>query len=115
MTTDSKGPIDWHLRALMAEAGMFQTTELLTPLREQGITLSREQVYRLVTKAPERLNVEVLAALCRIFGCQPNDLITVTAQPAVARRTGTAHGRDTAIGDLRPVRARLHRPADPGR
>jgi len=35
MGTDSKGPIDWHLRALMAEAGMFQTTELLAPLREQ--------------------------------------------------------------------------------
>jgi DNA-binding Xre family transcriptional regulator len=115
MGTDSKGPIDWHLRALMAEAGMFQTTELLAPLREQGIVLSREQVYRLVTKAPERLNVEVLAALCRIFGCQPNDLITVVARPAAAKKTGTGRGRDTAIGDLRHVRARLHRPADPGR
>lgn len=115
MATESKGPIDWHLRAVMAEVGMFQTTELLAPLREQGIDLSREQVYRLVTRTPERLNVEVLAALCRIFECQPNDLITVTAQPAVARKTGTARGRDTAIGDLRPVRARLHRPADPNR
>ncbi|MBN9215839.1 MULTISPECIES: helix-turn-helix transcriptional regulator [unclassified Microbacterium] len=115
MTTESKGHIDWHLRAVMAEVGMFQTTELLTPLREQGVDLSREQVYRLVTRTPERLNVEVLAALCRIFGCQPNDLITVTAQSAVARRTGTARGRDSAIGDLRPVRARLHRPVDPDR
>ncbi|WP_404438664.1 helix-turn-helix transcriptional regulator [Microbacterium aerolatum] len=115
MTTESTGPIDWHLRTVMAEAGMFQTTELLAPLREQGVDLSREQVYRLVTRTPERLNVEVLAALCRIFGCQPNDLITVTAQPAVARKTGTARGRDSAIGNLRPVRARLHRPADPNR
>ncbi|HWV50170.1 MAG TPA: helix-turn-helix transcriptional regulator [Microbacterium sp.] len=115
MTIEPTGPIGWHLRAVMAEAGMFQTTELLVPLREQGVELSREQVYRLVTRAPERLNVEVLAALCRIFGCQPNDLITVAVQPAAARKTGTARGRDTAIGDLRPVRARLHRPADPDR
>lgn len=115
MTAEPKGPIDWHVRTLMAEAGMFQTTELLAPLREQGVELSREQVYRLVTRTPERLNLEVLAALCRIFGCQPNDLITVTAQPAAARKTGTARGGDTAIGDLRPVRARLHRPADVAR
>ena len=67
---------------------MFQTTELIQPLREQGVDLSREQVYRLVTRSPERLNVEVLAALCRIFGCQPNDLITVTAhrRPAAGSR-----------------------------
>lgn len=115
MVNESTGPIDWRLRTVMAEAGMFQTTELIAPLREQGVVLSREQVYRLVTRIPERLNVEVLAALCRIFGCQPNDLITVMAQPATAKRTGTARGRDAAIGDLRPVRARLHRPADPNR
>ncbi|MGF2950697.1 helix-turn-helix domain-containing protein [Microbacterium alcoholitolerans] len=108
--------IDWHLRARMAEAGMFQTTELIQPLREQGVDLSREQVYRLVTRSPERLNVEVLAALCRIFGCQPNDLITVTAQPVIGRKTGSARGQtDTGIGDLRPVRARLHRPSESGR
>ncbi|ODT24737.1 helix-turn-helix transcriptional regulator [Microbacterium sp. SCN 69-37] len=116
MTADSTGPIDWHLRALMADAHMFQTTELIAPLREQGVELSREQVYRLVTRAPERLNVEVLAALCRIFGCQPNDLITVTAQPAASRKTGTDHGQhDSTIGELRPIRARLRRPDASGR
>ena len=102
------------LRKLAQQVGSRPAIES-APLREQGIVLSREQVYRLVTKAPERLNVEVLAALCRIFGCQPNDLITVVARPAAAKKTGTGRGRDTAIGDLRPVRARLHRPADPGR
>jgi len=53
----------WHLRRLMAEAGMFATTDMGPRLSARGIDLSREQVYRLVTGVPERLNLPVLAAL----------------------------------------------------
>lgn len=65
----------WHLRRLMAEHEMFQTTELVPLLAERGVVLSREQVYRLATGVPKRLNLEVLAALCDIFDCRPGDLI----------------------------------------
>jgi len=37
----------WHLRRLMAERGIFATTGLLPLLAERGVSLSREQVYRL--------------------------------------------------------------------
>ena len=40
----------WHLRRLMAEQGMFATTDLVPLLAERGVSLSREQVYRLVTR-----------------------------------------------------------------
>ncbi len=60
----SKVGYRWHLRRLMAEQGMFQTTELVPLLAERGVQLSREQVYRLAVKVPQRLNLEVLAALC---------------------------------------------------
>ncbi|MGH3779415.1 MAG: hypothetical protein ACRDR6_29240 [Pseudonocardiaceae bacterium] len=36
----------WHLRRLMAERGMFATTELVPHLAGRGVELSREQVYR---------------------------------------------------------------------
>ena len=65
----------WHLRRLMAEQGLFQTTELRPLLAERGVQLSREQVYRLATKPPQRLNLQVLAALCDILDCDPGDLI----------------------------------------
>lgn len=65
----------WHLRRLMAEAGMFATTDLVPLLAERGITLSREQVYRLVAQVPERLSLTTLAALCDILDCGPDDLI----------------------------------------
>ena len=75
--------IRWNLRKLMAARDMFQTTDLVGPLAERGVHLSREQVFRLVTQPPQRLSMDTLAALCDILGCTPNDLIgiaTVSAQ-----------------------------------
>ena len=56
---------------------MFHTSDLVPLLAERGITLSREQVFRLVTQPPQRLSMDTLAALCDILGCSPNDLIEV--------------------------------------
>lgn len=81
----------WHLRRLMAEAGMFATTDLVPLLAERGITLSREQVYRLVARVPERLSLQTLAALCDILGCTASDLVepyrATLARPARRERS----------------------------
>lgn len=115
MASDQNSPVEWNLRVLMAGVGMFQTTDLIQPLRDQGVRLSREQVFRLVTRTPERLNIEVLAALCKIFDCGPSELITVKPQRTSTQAAASAKGRHgSSIGDLRPVRARLHRPDQPG-
>jgi DNA-binding Xre family transcriptional regulator len=67
----------WHLRRLMADHDMYSTAELVPMLAERGVVLSREQVFRLVTQAPQRLSMDILAALCDILGCMPNDLIEI--------------------------------------
>jgi DNA-binding Xre family transcriptional regulator len=97
----------WRLRELMAERGMFLTTELVPLLVERGITLSASQVHRLVTGTPERLSLAVLAALCDALEVSPAELIVTEAQNA-APRAATA----TAAADLagrRPTRARISR------
>jgi hypothetical protein len=53
----------WHLREVMATRGMFSTTDLIGPLAERGVELSREQVYRLVTQQPERQRLHPRGAL----------------------------------------------------
>lgn len=76
----------WHLRARMADKGMFQTSELVPLLAERGVHLSREQVYRLVTQPPQRLSMDILAALCDILDVTPSDLIEVTAGAQQVRK-----------------------------
>lgn len=93
----------WHLRRLMADKDMYATTDLRPLLAERGIALSREQVYRLVARTPERLGLATLAALCDILGCGPGDLVEPVAGAAGAKRRPGA-----AAGALpRPVRARV--------
>lgn len=103
--------LSWRLRHIMAERGLFQTTDLGVLLREQGISLSREQVFRLVTQPPQRLNIEVLTALCTVLECTPNDLLELTSASAQApiAKTGTDRS-SSAITTDGVVRARVRRP-----
>jgi DNA-binding Xre family transcriptional regulator len=99
----------WRLRDLMADHEMFSTTALSPLLAERGIDLSPSQVHRLVTQAPERLSLPILAALCDIFGCTPADLI-VTDVEVVAERKSAAGGNVVDLATTgRPRRARVRR------
>ena len=82
----------WHLRRLMAERGLFQTTDLVPLLAERGVSLSREQVFRLVTRPPQRLSMDVLAALCDILECTPNHLIEIQMVKATVNKAAGASG-----------------------
>lgn len=99
----------WRLAELMAARGLHNTTDLIPLLAERGITLSRPQVYRLVNGQPERVHLLLIAAVCDIFDCGPQDLLTVTAADARTRRTATPTAAN--VVDLhrtvRPRRARI--------
>jgi DNA-binding Xre family transcriptional regulator len=83
----------WHLRRLMAESELYQTTDLGPLLAERGMALSREQVFRLVTRPPQRLSMDVLAALCDILDCTPNDLIEVQVVKSAAKKAASSGAR----------------------
>ena len=98
----------WNLRLLMAQAGMFATSDLVPLLAERGVVLSATQVYRLVTQDPERMNLRTLMALCDILRCTPNDLIEPVAAPA--KKRAVAASADTSVSALkgrRPRRAEI--------
>lgn len=97
----------WHLRAKMAEQGMFSTTDLQPHLADRGVTLSREQVYRLVTGQPQRLSMHTLVALCDILECTPNDLIEPRIVDAAVKKTA---GRDVGATPIAARRTTIRRP-----
>jgi len=105
----------WELRRLLAAQGIYQTTKLGPLLEERGIHLSREQVYRLVTQMPQRLNTRVLLALCEILECEPGALLEVSevAEVSLERRIAGDHRGSMPVGDLRPIPAVIRRPPGP--
>jgi DNA-binding Xre family transcriptional regulator len=84
----------WRLAELMAARGMHNSTDLIPLLVERGIELSRPQVYRVVHQRPERVSLQMIAALCDILGCGVEDLVTVTAAD-VRRRKASAGSQAT--------------------
>ena len=92
--------IRWNLRKLMATRELFQTTDLVPLLAERGVHLSREQVFRLVTQPPQRLSMDILAALCDILDCTPNELIEIEVVNEQVRKT---------VGDERPAAPAVRR------
>ena len=91
---------EWKLRELMAMRGMFSTSDLIEPLAQRGIDLSRSQVYRLVAETPERVQVSTLLALCDILGCQLTD-IAVPAEDGTQRpRRRPARKKAAGGGDV---------------
>jgi DNA-binding Xre family transcriptional regulator len=100
----------WHLRQVMADRGMFATTDLLEPLAARGIRLSSSQVYRLVVERPERLSLKILMALLDILDCSMSELIEPVAAERRSRTAKAVGGGATAgVGQLRPKRARITR------
>ena len=101
----------WHLRQIMAARGMFATSDLVPLLASRGVELSREQVYRLVARVPQRLSLTTLAALCDILEVTPAELIEpvrATSAKAGSKNTATNASSATAsVSDLRPRRARV--------
>jgi DNA-binding Xre family transcriptional regulator len=106
----------WHLRKVMSDNGLHNTTDLVPLLADRGVVMTSTQVYRIVTGEPERLNMRLLAALCDIFGCTPNDLIEpyIVATSSRGRKAAAAStplaSRDTTSKN-RPRRATIT-PAD---
>jgi DNA-binding Xre family transcriptional regulator len=98
----------WQLREVMAAHRMFTVSDLIPLLRDRGIDLSVSQVHRLVGGTPERLSLQVLAALCDIFECTPADLVTPSAQNVGARKVvGGDQPAPANLAELRPRPARI--------
>jgi hypothetical protein len=79
-------------------------------LGERGVVLSREQVYRLVTRPPQRLSMAILVALCDILDCTPNDLIEPEVVNTPVRKTGGGDAGPPLVTTRRSVVRRPGRP-----
>ena len=91
----------------MSDHGLHNTTELVPLLADRGVVMTSTQVYRIVTGEPERLNMRLLAALCDIFGCTPNDLIEpyVIATSKRGRKAAAARASRRRPGEQEPATA----------
>lgn len=106
--TDKPMPLRWRLRVMMSERGITTVTELGRRLQRLGVTMSSQQLNRIVTEMPQRLNTELLAALLTVLSCRVEDLIQIE-EPAAEPTADPAPSSDARAADRPPARARTPR------
>lgn len=106
-----KATYTWRLRQIMAAHGMYNTSDLIPLLADYGITISRSQAHYLVTKPPERINLELLAALSHLLGVTLDELLEPEvhnlATKIRALGSETHPRRSPSQAPVRPVRVAL--------
>jgi DNA-binding Xre family transcriptional regulator len=72
--------INWNLRMLCAQKGLWTGAALNRRLRERiGLSLTTQTISNLMSKEPKRISLNLLLALCVALDCTPNDLLKVDA------------------------------------
>ena len=91
----------WRLRDVMADHGLWKTTQLTPLLAQRDVALSAAQTYRLVTGKPERLHCKYWRLCATSSTAPPAELISIGAATAEEK---TERERPAA---RRPRRARI--------
>lgn len=67
--------LTWRISELMRAAGVRSATDLTQRLAEAGVSRHLTRVAQLVKGPPAQLSLELLAGLCEVLNCTPNDLL----------------------------------------
>ena len=71
--------LEWRLRRVMADRGIWTGAELGRLLWEKaGYRLTAPSISDLLTRPPRQLKVETLDALCTALNCSPAEILVHT-------------------------------------
>lgn len=74
--------IEWKLRKVMADKGIWSGAELGRLLEDKaGFKLSPPSISALLTGEPKQVKTQTMDALCTALECTPNDLWIHTPTP----------------------------------
>jgi putative transcriptional regulator len=101
--------LEWRLRRVMAEQGIWTGAELARLLWEKaGYRLTAPSISDLMSRPPRQLKMDTLDALCTALDCSPGDLLAHTPS---RRPQSAGNPQHAAKGDHRNTRPRPEPPA----
>jgi putative transcriptional regulator len=104
--------MEWNLRMVAAQRGVWRASELRRALAEAGLEISAGKMSHLWSGKPISIRLEDLEVICSVLGCEPNELLIrgdlpkVTPRPEAAEMAKVSH-------TVRPSRGRHGRSLPP--
>ena len=75
--------MQWNLRMVAAQRGIWRASDLRRLLAEAGLEISGGKMSYLWSGQPNTLLLYDLEVICRVLDCQPNDLLV--REPAISQ------------------------------
>ena len=101
--------LEWRLRRVMAERGIWTGAELARLLWEKaGYRLTAPSISDLMSRQPRQLKMDTLDALCTALDCSPGELLAHTPSQ---RSQSASNAQQAANGDSSNRRPRPEPPA----
>lgn len=68
--------MQWNLRMVAAQRGLWRASELRRALAEAGLSISAGKMSHLWSGTPISVRLQDLDVICSVLQCEPNDLLT---------------------------------------
>lgn len=102
--------MQWNLRMVAAQRGIWRASDLRRALKDGGLQLSAGKMSYLWSGRPISVRLDDLDVICAVLDCAPSELL-VPEQPAA--RSEPEAAPPPAVGQIRPSRSRKGRSVPP--
>ena len=104
--------MEWNLRMVAAQRGIWRSTELRRALAEAGLEISAGKMSHLWSGTPISIRLEDLEVICSVLDCQPSELL-LRSDPMKAKQKAEAIKAAETSPAVRPSRRRGGRSQPP--
>ena|SRR5438445_10708585 len=95
--------MEWNLRMVAAQRGIWRSTELRRALAGAGLEISAGKMSHLWSGTPISIRLEDLEVICAVLDCQPSELL-LRSDPTKAKQKAEAIKAAEATRAVRPSR-----------
>ena len=95
--------MEWNLRMVAAQRGVWRASELRRALAEAGLEISAGKMSHLWSGSPISIRLEDLDVICSVLDCGPNELL-VRGDPEKVRQKAEVAEVAKATRSVRPSR-----------
>jgi putative transcriptional regulator len=103
--------MQWNLRMVAAQRGIWRASDLRRLLGEAGLELSTGKMSHLWSGQPISVRLDDLEVLCQVLDCQPGELLV--RDPAASNSPPRTQPAAAAAPSIRPAPRRGRRAAPP--
>lgn len=103
--------MQWNLRMVAAQRGVWKASDLRRALAEAGLPISAGKMSHLWSNTPISVRLDDLDVICAVLDCTPAELLL--AEPVSTRTPAPQERASAQAGAIRPQRRGRSRSAPP--